>query len=96
MVVAALNGDSITFTRAVIGNATTAPANPTQLSDVVRTFMPVQLYQVQLILICSALYLLYVLVYKHTHALAIYGQIVRLLAHISARPRPEDKAHPVN
>lgn len=35
MVVAALNGDSITFTRAVIGNATTAPANPTQLSDVV-------------------------------------------------------------
>ena len=35
MVVAALNGDSITFTRAVIGNTTTAPANPTQLSDVV-------------------------------------------------------------
>ena len=35
MVVAALNGDSITFTRAVIGNATTAPANPTQLSGVV-------------------------------------------------------------
>lgn len=35
MVVAALNGDSITFTRAVIGNTTTAPAHPEQLSDVV-------------------------------------------------------------
>lgn len=35
MVVAALNGDSITFTRAVIGNATTEPAHPEQLSDVV-------------------------------------------------------------
>ena len=35
MVVAALNGDSITFTRAVIGNTATEPTNPTQLSDVV-------------------------------------------------------------
>ena len=35
MVVAALNGDSITFTRAVIGNTTTKPAHPEQLSDVV-------------------------------------------------------------
>jgi hypothetical protein len=35
MVVAALNGDSITFTRAVIGNTTTEPAHPEQLSDVV-------------------------------------------------------------
>jgi hypothetical protein len=35
MVVAALNGDSITFTRAVIGNTATEPAHPEQLSDVV-------------------------------------------------------------
>ena len=35
MVVAALNGDSITFTKAVIGNTTTAPAHPEQLTDVV-------------------------------------------------------------
>ena len=35
MIVAALNGDSITFTKAVIGNTTTAPANPTALTDVV-------------------------------------------------------------
>jgi hypothetical protein len=35
MIVAALNGDSITFTKAVIGNATTAPVNPTALTDVV-------------------------------------------------------------
>ena len=35
MVVAALNGDSITFTRAVIGNTTTEPAHPEQQSDVV-------------------------------------------------------------
>jgi hypothetical protein len=35
MIVAAMNGDSITFTKAVIGNTTTAPANPTALTDVV-------------------------------------------------------------
>ena len=35
MVVAALNGDSITFTRAVIGNTAIEPAHPEQLSDVV-------------------------------------------------------------
>jgi len=35
MIVAALNGDSITFTKAVIGNTTTAPAHPEQLTDVV-------------------------------------------------------------
>lgn len=35
MIVAALNGDSITFTKAVIGNTTTAPVNPTALTDVV-------------------------------------------------------------
>ena len=35
MIVAALNGDSITFTKAVIGNATTEPAHPEQLTDVV-------------------------------------------------------------
>ena len=33
--------------------------------------------------------------YKHSHALAVYGQIVRLLAHISARLGPEYQSHHV-
>jgi hypothetical protein len=35
MIVAAMNGDSITFTKAVIGNTTIMPAHPEQLTDVV-------------------------------------------------------------
>ena len=46
MIVAAMDGDSITFTKAVIGNTTEAPLNPTQLVDVVSPMVTAEFTQI--------------------------------------------------